>query len=40
MKELQEKVIKIQLNDLERERERISRERETLKIYFWKNMTK
>ena len=35
MKKLQEKVIEMQLNNLERE----FLERKTLKIYFWKNET-
>ena len=40
IKELQEKMIKEQMNDLDRERERIFRERESQTIYFWKNETK
>ena len=36
MKELQETVIKIQLNDLERERERISKERSSENLFLEK----
>ena len=36
MKELQEKVIEIQLNNLERERERISRERDSENLFLEK----
>ena len=36
MKELQEKVIKILLNDLEREKERISTERESDNLFLEK----